>query len=96
MATIDIRRAHSVGMDTAKAKAEELAKDMKDKFDLDWSWEGDRIRFKSVGGVAKGTNGVVTVAPSEVRMEMDLPLLLRALKGKISSKVEEKLNELFG
>jgi putative polyhydroxyalkanoate system protein len=96
MATIDIRRAHKVGVDVAKTKAEELAKEMKTKFDLDWSWEGDRIRFKSVGGAAKGTNGYVTVAPTEVRVEIDLPLLLRVLKGTISSKVDEKLDRLFG
>jgi len=96
MATIDIRRAHNVGVDVAKAKAEDLAREMKDKFELDWSWEGDRIRFKSERGVAKGTSGQVTVTPSEVRVEIDLPLLLRALKGTISSRVNEKLDSLLG
>jgi putative polyhydroxyalkanoate system protein len=95
MATIDIRRAHTVGMDDAKAKAEQLAKEMKAKFDLDWSWEGDKIRFKSERGVAKGTSGQVTVTPAEVRVEIDLPLLLRALKGTISSRVNETLDTLL-
>ena len=96
MATIDIRRAHSVGVDEAKGKAEELAKEMKVKFELDWSWDGDRIRFKSERGVAKGTSGQVTVTAAEVRVEIDLPFLLRALKGTISSRVHEKLDTLLG
>jgi putative polyhydroxyalkanoate system protein len=96
MATIDIRRAHTVGLDVAKGKAEELAKELKAKFELDWGWEGDRIRFKSKGGVAKGTTGQVSVSASEVRVEIDLPMLLRVLKGTIGSKVNEKIDELFG
>ena len=95
MATIDIRRTHTVGVGEAKAKAEELAKEMKAKFELDWSWEGDRILFKSERGVAKGTSGQLTVTPAEVRVEIDLPLLLRALKGTISSRVNEKLDTLL-
>lgn len=96
MATIDIRRAHTLGVDAAKGKAEELAKDLQDKLNLDWSWQGDQIKFKAVKGAAKGTSGQVSVSASEVRVEVDLPLLLRAMKGTISGKVNEKLEKLLG
>ncbi len=96
MATIDIRRSHTVGLATAKTKAEELARDMETKLNLTWAWEGEHIRFKAEKGPAKGTKGQVTVGESEVRVEIDLPLLLRAMKGSISKKVTEKLDNLLG
>jgi putative polyhydroxyalkanoate system protein len=96
MATIDMRRGHNLSVDIAKTKAEQLAQEMQSKFDLEWRWDGDRIRFESVRGAAKGTTGQVSVTSSEVRVEMDLPFLLRALKGTISSRVQEKLEQLLG
>ena len=96
MATIDMRRSHNLGIDAAKGKAEQLAQEMQSKFELEWRWDGDKIRFESVRGAAKGTTGTVSVNASEVRVEMDLPFLLRALKGTIGSKVQEKLVALLG
>jgi putative polyhydroxyalkanoate system protein len=95
MATIDTRRAHSLGLETAKERAEELAKDMQGQLGIEWSWQGDKIQFKAASGKAKGTKGQVTVTASEVRVEVDLPLLLRAMKGVIASKVDEKLDKVL-
>lgn len=96
MATIEINRAHTVGIEAAKQKAEQLARDMEQKLGITWSWEGDSIRFKADSGKAKGVKGHVAVAPANVKVEIDLPFLLRPMKGMISGKVEEKLNELMG
>jgi len=96
MATIDISRAHSLGTETARARAEDLAKDMQGRLGIDWSWQGDAILFNSRRGAARGTTGRVSVSPSEVRVEIDLPLLLRAMKGTIAGKVNDKLDKLLG
>ncbi|MCC6527564.1 MAG: polyhydroxyalkanoic acid system family protein [Polyangiaceae bacterium] len=96
MATIDIRRNHSLDNQTVRQKAEELAQEMETKLHLKWGWEGERIRFHAESGTAKGTSGFVTVSPKDVRVEIDLPFLLRALKGSISSKVNAKLDKLLG
>ena len=96
MATIDIRRAHTLPKDTAKERAEELAKSMETKLGIKWQWEGDRIRFNAPSGAAKGANGVVSVDGSSVRVEIDLPFLLRAIKGTVEGKVNEKLDDLLG
>jgi putative polyhydroxyalkanoate system protein len=95
MATIDIRRAHTLAKDEAKKRAEELANSMKTKLDLQWHWEGDHIRFEAPSGAARGTTGTVEVSDSSVRVQIDLPFLLRVLKGKVESKVNEKLAELL-
>jgi putative polyhydroxyalkanoate system protein len=95
MATIDIRRTHTLAKDEAKKRAEELAKAMETKLDLQWRWEGDHIRFEAPRGPAKGTSGTVEVTDSSVRVQIDLPFMLRVLKGKVESKVNEKLSQVL-
>lgn len=96
MATIDIKRTHNLGVESAKLKAEELANGMKDKLGIAWKWVGDNIRFDAPSGVAKGASGVVTVEATQIRVEIDLPLMLRPMKGMVESKVKEKLDKAIG
>lgn len=96
MATIDISKTHSLGKEGAKKKAEELARDMEGQMGIKWNWEGDKIKFNAPSGSAKGTSGAVSVDDKNVRVEIDLPFLLKAMKGMIEGKVNEKLNKLLG
>jgi putative polyhydroxyalkanoate system protein len=95
MATIDIRRTHALSQDDARKRAEDLARTMQQKFDLEWQWEGNRIVFDAPRGAAKGTKGSVDVGAKEVRVQIDLPFLLRMIKGTVESKVHEKLEQLL-
>jgi putative polyhydroxyalkanoate system protein len=95
MATIDVSRSHKLSKDEAKKRAESLADSMKQKLDLDWRWDGDRILFDASRGPAKGTKGSVDVGDTEVRVQIDLPFLLRVMKGTVESKVSEKLAQLL-
>jgi putative polyhydroxyalkanoate system protein len=95
MATIDITRTHALPKDEAKKRAEEFAKSMQTRFDLKWHWAGDAIRFDAPSGAAKGTKGEVAVTEKSVRVQIDLPFLLRAIKGTIESKVNEKLDSIL-
>ncbi len=95
MATIDIRRSHSLGLESAKQKAESLANGMKDKLGIVWRWEGDKIKFDAPSGMAKGATGQVSVEAASIRVEIDLPFLLRAAKGTVEGKVNEKLDQLM-
>jgi putative polyhydroxyalkanoate system protein len=94
MATIDITRNHTLSIQDAKTKAEELAKSMADKFAIQWKWDGDTIRFDAPSGAAKGTKGEVAVTDKTVRVAIDLPFMLKMLKGTIEGKVKEKLDSL--
>jgi putative polyhydroxyalkanoate system protein len=96
VATIDIRRPHAVGKDVAKQKAEELAKGLEAKLGIRWSWAGDAIKFDVPSGAAKGASGTVNVDASTVHVQIDLPFLLRAIKGTVESKVNKKLDDLLG
>ena len=95
MSTIDVRRSHTLSKEEAKKRAEELAKSMQSRFDLDWHWQGDHIVFEAPRGAAKGTKGSVEVTANEVRVQIDLPFMLRMLKGTIESKVSEKLGQVL-
>ena len=95
MATIDVSRSHSLTKEEAKKRAETLAQSMKQKLDLDWRWDGDRIVFDASRGPARGTKGSVEVGESAVRVQIDLPFLLRMMKGTVESKVSEKLAQLL-
>jgi len=95
MAIIDVRRSHSLPKDEAKKRAEDLARSMQQKLELEWRWEGDRIVFEAPRGAAKGTKGSVEVTGSDVRVQIDLPFLMRVLKGTVEAKVNEKLAQLL-
>ncbi len=95
MATIDVRRAHTLAKEEARKRAEDLARSMQQRFDLEWKWDGDRIVFDAPRGAAKGTKGSVNVTDRDVHVQIDLPLLLRMLKGTVESKVNEKLDQLL-
>jgi len=96
MATIDIQRTHNLGLESARLKAEELANGMKEKLGIVWKWTGNNIHFDAPSGLAKGAKGQVSVEPASIRVEIDLPFLLRAMKGTVESKVKEKLDKAIG
>ncbi len=95
MATIDIKRSHTLGLETAKGKAEELAKGLEQKLGITWKWVGDAITFEAPSGVAKGASGKVSVDAESIRVAIDLPFLLKAMKGMIEQKVNDKLDGLI-
>ncbi len=95
MPSIDVSKSHSLAKEEAKKRAESLAQSMKQKLDLDWRWDGDHIVFEASHGPAKGTKGSVEVGDKAVRVLIDLPFLLRMMRGTVESKVREKLSQLL-
>ncbi len=68
---------------------------MESKFGIVWKWDGNTIKFDAPSGAAKGTKGEVAVSEKDVRVAIDLPFMLRVMKGTIEDKVNEKLNGLL-
>jgi putative polyhydroxyalkanoate system protein len=91
MSTIDVRHIHTLPKDNAKKLAEEVVRSMKHHADLDLRWEGDRMLITAPRGVAKGTQGTIDVSDHDVRVQIELPLHLRIVKGMMESKLTEKL-----
>ncbi len=91
MATIDIKRSHSLAKPDARTKAEEVAKNLETKIGIEWKWDGDTIRFEAPKGAAKGVKGELRVTDNDVHVLVDLPFLLRVMKGSVEDKINEKL-----
>jgi putative polyhydroxyalkanoate system protein len=96
MATIEIRRPHGMTEDAARRRAEDLARRLEQRRGVRWRWEGKTLRLDAPAGPARGTRGAVSVDGQCVRIEVDLPLLLRAMKGVVESKIHERLDHVLG
>ncbi len=49
MSAIDIHRTHSMDKQHAREAAETLAEDLSSRFDMNYAWEGDVMKFKRSG-----------------------------------------------
>lgn len=88
MADIDIRRMHNKTPEEARRIAQEVADRLSGKFDTEVRWQGDHLVFERTG-----LSGKLEVMPDHVRIQADLGLLLRPLKGRIVAEVERFLDE---
>lgn len=88
MAKITVERAHALGREGARAKAEQLAERLARQYDLRCQWSGDTLEFKR-----KGAEGRIEVCEDQVRVELSLGLLLSAMSGTIKREIEKGLDE---
>ena len=85
MADINITRTHKLGKDVAKTRAGQMVEKMKSKVGLEGSWSGD------VFNITKPAKGTFTITETAVVAAIDLPFLMRPLKGKIQSEITQEL-----
>jgi len=91
MATIDRRKNHSLDDATARERAEEIAGKLKEKYGIGYNWQSDNaLAFKG-----KGVTGRVELAPGAVSVSVDLALMLRPMKGKITEAIDKQLDKKF-
>jgi len=90
MASVDITREHDLGAAEARKRAEPLLEDLRSSFGVSGAWEGDQF---VITDPAKGT---LDVSDTAVRVQVDLPLFLRPMKGMVEAKINESLDETLG
>lgn len=95
MANISIRRSNALGKAMARQKTESLALSMEAKLGIRWHWRGDQLTFDTPRGAARGTSGTVSVDETSVRVEIDLPLVLRGFRGAVEGKIQDELERLL-
>lgn len=91
MPTISITRAHKLARAEARAAAEKIARDLKERFDLACEWDGDELSF-----ARPGLSGSMHVGQSNVQLDVQLGFLLIPLKGPIEREIDKELDALFG
>jgi putative polyhydroxyalkanoate system protein len=90
MAKITLERPHTLGLDVARAQAEQLAVRLASEYQVRYCWVGNELQFKR-----SGADGVITVAQDRVRVELKLGLLLSAMGGSIQREIEQALDKLL-
>jgi len=88
MARITVERAHTLGKEGARAKAEKLAQKLQDQYGLEPSWSGDTLNLKR-----SGVKGTVQVAADLLRIDVELGLLMSAMSGTIKTEIEKVLDK---
>jgi putative polyhydroxyalkanoate system protein len=91
MSDIKITRSHAMPLEKARKEAESFADQLNEKFDLEYTWSGDRIEFHR-----QGVKGFLAVARTEVHIEVTLGLLLSFLKPTIEGHIQDNLDKVFG
>ena len=95
MASVDVSHAHALIREEARRRAESLALGLQVQLGIVWRWEDDVIRFEIPAGIAKGARGQLTVGGELIRLELELPFLLRLLKGQLEEAVRSRMDALL-
>lgn len=88
MARITVERAHSLGKEGARAKADKLASKLKEQYGVDSSWSGDTLNLKR-----SGVKGTVAVEDDSLRIDVDVGLLMSAMSGTLKAEIEKALDK---
>ncbi len=91
MSRIDIRARHQLKRKDAQAAADDLSRDLAEKFGIDWGWDGDTIHFER-----PGVQGQIDVTGDEIHVQAHLGFMLALLRGPIEDEITRYLREHFG
>jgi putative polyhydroxyalkanoate system protein len=91
VATISIAKTHRLSHKKAKAAAEEIARDLKSRFSLDYVWNGDRVDFER-----PGVSGSMHVRKDQIQLDVSLSFLLTPIKSSIEREIHAQLDRLLG
>jgi putative polyhydroxyalkanoate system protein len=87
MADINIARKHTLGKEEAKKRANDMLDKMKDKVGIKGSWSGDTFN------VTDPVKGTFVVTDTEIKCELSLSFMMKAMKGMIEGKINESLDK---
>ncbi len=90
MADIDIKRSHNLGLKAARAAADKMAEHLGTKFGLQGEWQGNTLAFQR-----PGVTGSLAIDERDLRLVVNLGLLLKMMKPSIEGAVNQQLDTLF-
>ena len=91
MSKLSITRKHSLSQAKAKAAAQKVAEDLKERFGLAFAWKGNAIEFERTG-----LSGKMQVGKNDVRLDCELGILLSMLKPKLEAEIDKEFAKRFG
>ena len=90
MPSISIARAHALPHKQARDAAERIARDLQERFQLDYAWDGDDVNFER-----PGVTGRMHVGKDRVALDVKLGFLLTPIKPAIEREIHAQLDKLF-
>ena len=90
MATISIRKKHTLDHVKARAAAKRIAADLEQRFDLACRWNGDDVAFER-----PGLTGTMHVGKDEIALTVELSFLLTPLRRPIEQAIHKELDGLL-
>jgi len=87
---IDIRKKHAKTLQEAQQVADNLARDLADKFAVHYEWQGDTLVFERMG-----VNGEIDVNDEVVHVRARLGFLLSYLEPAVEREINRYLDEHF-
>jgi putative polyhydroxyalkanoate system protein len=91
MPDISMAKPHDLDTAVLRERLQELADWLKKKYGIRSRWEGDSCLLEG-SGLKKG---VVTMTPTEVRVEVTLAMLAKMLKGQVEKEIDNKINKVL-
>jgi putative polyhydroxyalkanoate system protein len=89
MPTISVAKKHAMSHRKARDVADRIARDLKQRFALDYAWDGDHVDFER-----PGVSGRMHVGKDSISLNVQLGLLLTPLKGAIEREIHAQLDKL--
>ena len=88
MARISVERTHSMGLEAAREKARPLVEKLASQYGLTPTWAGDTVKLKR-----SGVNGTLLISDNNVKVDVELGLLMSTMSGTIKSEIEKALDK---
>ncbi len=88
--SIDIRHSHSLSHAKARKAVEEIASKLAQRFEFDYAWDGDDMRFSR-----SGVDGKISLLPKELHVSAKLGFLASAFQGSIEKEIRRVLDARF-
>lgn len=91
MADISLNRQHEMDTAVLRERLQGLADWLKQKYGIRSRWQGDTCLLEGAGL----KKGVVEVTPSQIKVEVNLALMAKMLKGQIQKEVDNKISKVL-
>ena len=88
--TIHIRRAHGLNAEEARDTADQLAKELAERFDVEHHWDEGVLYF-----ARPGVNGEIRIDDGVIDITTELGFLFSALKPAVEREINRYLDEHF-
>ena len=90
MSRIDITKKHTRTLSDGRKAIERVAKSIAKRFDIEYGWDGDTMKFER-----SGVHGQIILTKTTVRVFAHLSFLLMPLKGAVEAEIEKQLEKEF-